>query len=52
MDFALSDEQLMIQESAAGFLAKASDSAAVRTAMERGGYSGEAGGPIAGEPMP
>lgn len=33
MDFALSDEQLMIQESAAGFLAAASDSAAVRAAM-------------------
>ena len=33
MDFALSDEQLMIQESAAGFLAKASDSAAIRAAM-------------------
>lgn len=33
MDFALSDEQLMIQESAAGFLAKASDSAAIRVAM-------------------
>ncbi|HEY6612008.1 MAG TPA: acyl-CoA dehydrogenase family protein [Pseudomonas sp.] len=33
MDFALSDEQLMIQESAAGFLTAASDSAAVRAAM-------------------
>ena len=33
MDFALSDEQLMIQESAAGFLAAASDSAAIRAAM-------------------
>lgn len=33
MDFAFNDEQLMIQESAAGFLAKASDSAAVRAAM-------------------
>ncbi|MEG4314648.1 MULTISPECIES: acyl-CoA dehydrogenase family protein [Pseudomonadaceae] len=49
MDFALSDEQLMIQESAAGFLAKASDSAAVRAAMERGGYSGELWRQIAGE---
>lgn len=49
MDFALSDEQLMIQESAAGFLAKASDSAAVRAAMERGGYSGELWLQIAGE---
>lgn len=49
MDFALSDEQLMIQESAAGFLAKASDSAAVRTAMERGSYSGELWRQIAGE---
>ncbi|TDF85983.1 acyl-CoA dehydrogenase family protein [Pseudomonas sp. H9] len=35
MDFAFNDEQLMIQESAAGFLAKASDSAAVRVAMQR-----------------
>ncbi|KRW57455.1 acyl-CoA dehydrogenase family protein [Pseudomonas sp. TTU2014-080ASC] len=33
MDFAFNDEQLMIQESAANFLAKASDSAAVRAAM-------------------
>lgn len=49
MDFALSDEQLMIQESAAGFLAKASDSAAVRAAMERGSYSGELWRQIAGE---
>lgn len=35
MDFAFNDEQLMIQESAASFLAKASDSAAVRDAMQR-----------------
>ncbi len=49
MDFALSDEQLMIQESATGFLAKASDSAAVRAAMERGSYSGELWRHIAGE---
>ena len=49
MDFALSDEQLMIQESAAGFLAKASDAAAVRAAMERDGYSGELWRQIAGE---
>ncbi len=35
MDFAFNDEQLMIQESAASFLAKASDSAAVRDAMLR-----------------
>ena len=48
MDFALSDEQLMIQESAAGFLAKASDSAAVRAAIERDGYSGELWRQIAG----
>lgn len=34
MDFAFNEEQLMIQETAAGFLGKASDSAAVRTAME------------------
>ena len=34
MDFAFNEEQLMIQEAAAGFLGKASDSAAVRTAME------------------
>ncbi|MGP3792359.1 acyl-CoA dehydrogenase family protein [Pseudomonas sp. B392_1p] len=34
MDFAFNEEQLMIQESAVGFLAKASDSAAVRTAMQ------------------
>ena len=33
MDFAFTDEQLMIQESAAGFLVKASDSSAVRAAM-------------------
>lgn len=33
MDFAFSDEQLMIQQSAASFLAKASASAAVRQAM-------------------
>lgn len=49
MDFALSDEQLMIQESAAGFLAKASDSAAVRAAMESGGYDAELWQRIAGE---
>ena len=48
MDFALSDEQLMIQESAAGFLAKASDSAAVRAAME-GGYDAALWQQIAGE---
>ena len=42
MDFALSDEQLMIQESAAGFLAAASDSAAVRAAMASPqGFDGE-----------
>ena len=49
MDFALSDEQLMIQESAAGFLAKASDSAAVRAAMEGGGYDAALWQQIAGE---
>lgn len=49
MDFALSDEQLMIQESAAGFLAKASDSAAVRAAMESDRYDGELWRQIAGE---
>ncbi len=42
MDFALSDEQLMIQESAACFLAAASDSAAVRAAMANPqGFDGE-----------
>lgn len=33
MDFAFNDEQLMIQQSAVGFLAKASDSAAIRAVM-------------------
>lgn len=49
MDFALSDEQLMIQESAAGFLAKASDSAAVRAAMESERYDGKLWRQIADE---
>lgn len=49
MDFALSDEQLMIQESAAGFLAKASDSAAVRAAMAGGVYDAALWQQIAGE---
>jgi alkylation response protein AidB-like acyl-CoA dehydrogenase len=50
MDFAFNDEQLMIQESAASFLAKASDSAAVRDAMLRPeGFSPEVWQQIAQE---
>lgn len=50
MDFAFNEEQLMIQDSAASFLAKASDSAAIRAAMvQPNGYDAKVWQQIAQE---